>query len=183
MRNRWYDPNTGQFTQQDPIGFAGGINLYAYAGNDPVTFSDPYGLSPEWAADGLDFEDSDAVGDDERGLVRRTLDWIRYKANKYGTKKRAIKMIFELVKELSRDPVQQPPPPPGPPPPQTPVPRPPSSSPPSGPPGGSPRPRIPGPGLILIPWTLYDIHKMHQRMTPGTPEWWETCFSTERCTE
>ena len=47
MRNRWYDPNTGQFTQQDPIGFAGGINLYAYAGNDPVTYSDPYGLNPD----------------------------------------------------------------------------------------------------------------------------------------
>jgi RHS repeat-associated protein len=44
LRNRWYDPNTGRFTQEDPIGFAGGINLYAYAGNDPVTFSDPYGL-------------------------------------------------------------------------------------------------------------------------------------------
>jgi RHS repeat-associated protein len=46
MRNRWYDPNTGRFTQEDPIGFAGGINLYAYAGNDPVTYSDPFGLCP-----------------------------------------------------------------------------------------------------------------------------------------
>jgi hypothetical protein len=46
MRNRWYDPGTGRFTQEDPIGFAGGINLYAYAGNDPVTYSDPFGLCP-----------------------------------------------------------------------------------------------------------------------------------------
>lgn len=44
MRNRWYDPNSGRFTQEDPVGFAGGINLYAYAGNDPVTYSDPFGL-------------------------------------------------------------------------------------------------------------------------------------------
>jgi RHS repeat-associated protein len=44
MRNRWYDPNTGRFTQQDPIGFAGGSNLYAYAGNNPVSYSDPLGL-------------------------------------------------------------------------------------------------------------------------------------------
>jgi len=46
MRNRWYDPNTGRFTQQDPIGFAGGSNLYAYTGGDPVNYSDPFGLCP-----------------------------------------------------------------------------------------------------------------------------------------
>lgn len=44
LRNRWYDPSTGRFLTQDPIGLAGGINLYAYAGNNPVTFSDPFGL-------------------------------------------------------------------------------------------------------------------------------------------
>lgn len=47
MRNRWYDPNSGRFTQEDPIGFAGGSNLYAYAGNDPVNYADPFGLSPD----------------------------------------------------------------------------------------------------------------------------------------
>jgi RHS repeat-associated protein len=46
MRNRWYDPNTGRFTQEDPIGHAGGINLYGYVGNNPVSFSDPFGLCP-----------------------------------------------------------------------------------------------------------------------------------------
>ncbi|HUE85104.1 MAG TPA: hypothetical protein VMO26_03425, partial [Vicinamibacterales bacterium] len=30
--------------QEDPIGYAGGINLYGFAGGDPVNFSDPFGL-------------------------------------------------------------------------------------------------------------------------------------------
>ena len=45
-RNRHYDPQTGRFTQEDPIGLAGGMNLYGYAGGDPVNFSDPFGLCP-----------------------------------------------------------------------------------------------------------------------------------------
>jgi RHS repeat-associated protein len=44
LRNRWYDPQTGRLLTQDPIGLAGGVNLYAYAGNDPVQFDDPFGL-------------------------------------------------------------------------------------------------------------------------------------------
>ena len=44
MRNRYYDPQTGQFTQTDPIGLAGGLNAYGFAAGDPVTYSDPYGL-------------------------------------------------------------------------------------------------------------------------------------------
>ncbi len=46
MRNRYYDPAKGTFTQKDPIGLAGGVNLYGYAGGDPVNFSDPFGLKP-----------------------------------------------------------------------------------------------------------------------------------------
>ncbi len=44
-RNRYYDPVRGRFTQEDPIGLAGGINLYGFANGDPVNFSDPFGLS------------------------------------------------------------------------------------------------------------------------------------------
>jgi RHS repeat-associated protein len=45
MRARYYDPQTGRFTQEDPIGLAGGLNLYGFAEGDPVSYSDPYGLA------------------------------------------------------------------------------------------------------------------------------------------
>ena len=47
MRNRYYDSRTGRFTQEDPIGLAGGLNLYGFAGGDPVNFGDPFGLCEE----------------------------------------------------------------------------------------------------------------------------------------
>jgi len=43
-RFRYYDPGTGQFTQQDPIGLDGGLNNYQYAPN-PTGWIDPNGLS------------------------------------------------------------------------------------------------------------------------------------------
>jgi uncharacterized protein RhaS with RHS repeats len=46
-RNRYYDPMTGQFAQSDPIGIAGGLNVYGFANGDPVSYSDPYGLSAQ----------------------------------------------------------------------------------------------------------------------------------------
>jgi RHS repeat-associated protein len=46
MRNRYYDPQSGQFTQKDPIGIAGGLNVYGFAKGDPVNFADPFGLDP-----------------------------------------------------------------------------------------------------------------------------------------
>ena len=42
---RYYDPHIGRFTQQDPIGLAGGMNLYRFA-NNTQKWSDPTGLNP-----------------------------------------------------------------------------------------------------------------------------------------
>jgi len=43
-RSRYYDPSSGRFSQEDPIGFNGGINFYTYVGNNPLNFVDPEGL-------------------------------------------------------------------------------------------------------------------------------------------
>jgi RHS repeat-associated protein len=45
-RNRYFAPVSGRFTQADPIGLGGGLNLYGFADGDPVNFSDPFGLCP-----------------------------------------------------------------------------------------------------------------------------------------
>ncbi|WP_311767379.1 RHS repeat-associated core domain-containing protein [Burkholderia stagnalis] len=43
-RHRYYDPGSGRFISKDPIGLAGGINVYQYAPN-PIQWFDPLGLS------------------------------------------------------------------------------------------------------------------------------------------
>jgi hypothetical protein len=48
VRQVAYNPT---FTQEDPIGLAGGLNLYGFAGGDPINFWDPFGLRDTTFAD------------------------------------------------------------------------------------------------------------------------------------
>jgi RHS repeat-associated protein len=42
---RDYEPATGRWTNKDPVRFRGGLNLYVYAGSDPVNWVDPSGTT------------------------------------------------------------------------------------------------------------------------------------------
>jgi RHS repeat-associated protein len=43
--HRHYDPKIGRWLSMDPLREAGGFNVYAYCGNDPVNRHDPLGLA------------------------------------------------------------------------------------------------------------------------------------------
>jgi RHS repeat-associated protein len=43
-RARYYDPSGGRFLSEDPVGFRGSVDFYAYVENDPVRHRDPSGL-------------------------------------------------------------------------------------------------------------------------------------------
>jgi len=51
LTNRYYDPGTGRFATRDPIGTAGGMNLYGFVGNGPLSAADPSGLCGDDAPD------------------------------------------------------------------------------------------------------------------------------------
>jgi RHS repeat-associated protein len=45
LRARYLDPTTGRFISEDPIGLGGGIDFYRYADNNPVIYTDLFGLT------------------------------------------------------------------------------------------------------------------------------------------
>ena len=45
FRMRWYDAETGRWLSKDPIGLSGGLNLYAFCGDNPANCIDPSGRS------------------------------------------------------------------------------------------------------------------------------------------
>lgn len=49
-RNRYYNPRVGRFTSIDPISFDGGNNLWAYANQNPLIYTDPTGKFINWSS-------------------------------------------------------------------------------------------------------------------------------------
>lgn len=52
---RAYDPALGRWIARDAAGETFGFNLYAYVNNDPLSFTDPSGLAPDWVGAGASF--------------------------------------------------------------------------------------------------------------------------------
>jgi RHS repeat-associated protein len=73
LTHRYYDPGTGRFVTRDPSGYGGGVNLYGFAGDNPVNEMDPSGLDPQ---------DGSADGDDPTTYLGNALnnltadDWL-----------------------------------------------------------------------------------------------------------
>jgi RHS repeat-associated protein len=62
FRARWYDPITGRWLSNDPIGINGGLNQYVFCANNPVNCGDPNGRNPVALLAGLVGAVGGAVG-------------------------------------------------------------------------------------------------------------------------
>ncbi|WP_181198353.1 RHS repeat domain-containing protein [Enhygromyxa salina] len=57
---RYYAPWLGRWTAADPIGVAGGLNVFEYSASSPVVMNDPAGMAPHQAGDVISTEEVDA---------------------------------------------------------------------------------------------------------------------------
>ena len=70
---RFYSPGLGNWMSRDPLGEAGGLNLYGYVRNDPVNLHDPYGL--DWVDNASNF--AAGMGDNlSFGATGRIRQWM-----------------------------------------------------------------------------------------------------------
>lgn len=68
--NRYYGPEVGRYLQNDPIGFAGGINTYLYAEGNALRYIDPFGLWAKRCSRKLGSKDEPATNQRWYNLLR-----------------------------------------------------------------------------------------------------------------
>lgn len=78
FRARYYDPRLGRFISEDPLGFEGGANFFAFVHNNPINSTDPLGLkgNPEYCRRLLETIQNiiDKIKERERELRDNPLD-------------------------------------------------------------------------------------------------------------
>ncbi|HEX6639580.1 MAG TPA: RHS repeat-associated core domain-containing protein, partial [Thermoanaerobaculia bacterium] len=74
--HRWYRSGWGRYTQADPIGLRGGVNVYEYALDNPVIFSDSNGLSPTPCSKNAAL--SNCSGNESGCCVAKCIDDLRF---------------------------------------------------------------------------------------------------------
>ena len=99
LRNRYYDPNTGRFTQEDPA--KDGLNWYVYCGNNPVMLIDPSGLaSIIFVSDGM--RDQAEV---RRQIYKEMYNTTTYVVTVYGAKDFAKSWNYWFTDLLANEPI------------------------------------------------------------------------------
>jgi RHS repeat-associated protein len=75
-RARYYDPISGRFISEDPLGFAAGVNFYSYVRDNPINLVDPSGLCPDTSSPSQDCLNALATaGANTDALTRATDNW------------------------------------------------------------------------------------------------------------
>ena len=70
--DRYYNPSTGRWISRDPLGEAGGINLYTYVSNSPTNILDVLGLdSFQFLNQTVNFDSKAMTCDDIQTAMRR----------------------------------------------------------------------------------------------------------------
>ena len=97
-RARYYSPTFKRFLSEDPIGYAGGVNIYAYVRGNPVGFVDPLGLADDTITDKIesyiaqgdtqglqDFLDSGGLSSEQEAMAQaglRRIDLLKNSTDK-----------------------------------------------------------------------------------------------------
>uniref|UniRef100_UPI0025AA4AC5 RHS repeat-associated core domain-containing protein n=1 Tax=Providencia stuartii TaxID=588 RepID=UPI0025AA4AC5 len=100
---RYYAPDLGRFTQQDPIGLMGGLNLYQYAPN-PLTWMDPWGWAKEKTYEVIKYMSADevtAVKKANGGIVphfnsNRVARWLNILGENWNPRKYKFRVVYTI---------------------------------------------------------------------------------------